>query len=411
MRDNFFIKDPIHKEITIIDNNKKNIISELINTKEFQRLKYIYQLGLAYKWFPSATHSRFSHCIGTYEVVCKFTEVLKVNSNDAKLVQIAGLLHDIGHGPLSHVFEKIAPKINNREISHEEWTVKIINDPNTEINKVLRKYKIDIKQVIAILDGTHKNKWMTQLISSDLDCDRIDYLLRDSYFVGTHYGTIDLNVLLKRVKIINNQLCFSEASSNLIKSFWYARVHMNSDIYENKNLRVFEWILESIFNRLREVKNIINQNKDKIYYFDRYSWIIFNQKISIKEYILMDDPSLFSFLESIKNLNLDKILNDLFDGFQNGNKFTYATEDNFKKYKLEKYKDNIYAFKEETLKSKKVYSDNEKYNVILYNEQHDKLTNKVSLNIIKFKDSELKKTMNNKAIEYKIFFINENIVK
>ena len=399
-----FIKDPIHDNIEF-DQNEQWVL-EIIETLEFKRLKRISQLGECYLIFPSANHTRFSHSLGVYHLAKQFLNALNVNSiKQRNVVLAAALLHDIGHGPRSHSFELYTG------YKHENMSIKIIKNKNGEIYKKLVKNDIDVDEVVSIINKKHKNKWMVQIVSSQIDADRLDYLLRDSYFVGTHYGTIDLNVLLKRVKIINNQLCFSEASSNLIKSFWYARVHMNSDIYENKNLRVFEWILESIFNRLREVKNIINQNKDKIYYFDRYSWIIFNQKISIKEYILMDDPSLFSFLESIKNLNLDKILNDLFDGFQNGNKFTYATEDNFKKYKLEKYKDNIYAFKEETLKSKKVYSDNEKYNVILYNEQHDKLTNKVSLNIIKFKDSELKKTMNNKAIEYKIFFINENIVK
>ncbi len=76
---------------------------------------------------------------------------------------------------------------------------------------------------------------MTQLISSDVDADRIDYLLRDSYFIGTHYGTIDLDILLKRVNIIDGVLCFSESCSTLIKSFWYSRIHMNTDVYENKN--------------------------------------------------------------------------------------------------------------------------------------------------------------------------------
>lgn len=399
MRDNWFIKDPIHKEI-IIKNNKSDLIVELIKTKEFVRLGSIMQLGLSFKLFPSANHTRYSHSLGAYQVATKFTEVLasEIDKKEAELVRVAALLHDLGHGPLSHVFEKISPL----KIKHEEWTIKIISDHKSEVNKILKKYKININEIIQIIQGTHKKKWMTQLISSDIDVDRIDYLLRDSYFVGTHYGTIDLDILLKRVKIINNILAFSENTSTLIRSFWYGRIHMNIDVYENRNLLVYEWILELIFNRLRLIKDEIKNVSEKIQFYDIYEWMINPKEISVDQYLELNDHSFFCFLDSIKKLEIDDDLTMLLNSFSYGKGFTYISLEEFEK-KFGKNKNIIenIDFKIKEIAKKTLYSNIEKNNIYQYDD-NDKL--------VKFKDSSLYKSIKNKTESKKIVLINEKLL-
>lgn len=402
MKNNDFIKDPIHKEILI----RHDVIRELINTKEFIRLSRICQLGLGPKLFPSATHTRYNHCLGAYEVASRFIETLEKNksikevgSKDLLVVQIAALLHDIGHGPLSHVFEHISTM---KHISHEEWGMRIIKDKNTEINKVLIKHKINPDEVISVINGTHRYKWMTQLISSDLDVDRIDYLMRDSYYIGTCYGTIDLDILLKRINIVNGKLCFSESCSNLIRSFWYGRIHMNADVYENKNLLVYQWILMLIFKRLRDIRIDVQNVSDKINHYDKYYWLITSQEIDVKKYLEMDDFSFFLFLDSIEENIKDSLLQSLINSFKNGDKFTYRIISKTDTPKLEYDGDKKYAYEILYINKKTIYSKKEKNHIWLFGVDNKE---------IKFVNSNLKKSIKNLNDITKIIMINENVVK
>ena len=396
MRDNWYIKDPIHKEI-ILKNDSSDLFLELTKTREFLRLRSIMQLGLSYKLFPSANHTRYSHSLGAYQVASKFTEVLseKISKKDAELVKVAALLHDLGHGPLSHVFEKLTPL----KTKHEEWTTKIISCKDSEVNKVLRKYKVDVNQVIQIIEGTHKNKWMIQLISSDIDVDRIDYLLRDSYFVGTHFGTIDLDILLKRVKIIDNILAFSENTSTLIRSFWYGRIHMNIDVYENKNLLIYEWILELIFTRLREIQPKLKEYENKILFYKDYEWMLIEKEISVDEYLALNDYTLFCFLNSIRKIKIDDLLDYLAEAFEFGKGFDYMSFEEFNiKYGNKTFENDKYTFRIKPISQKTLYSKKEESNIYQYG-NNDKL--------IKFKDSSLYKSIKNNTESKKIVLINQ----
>lgn len=400
MKDNWYIKDPIHKEIILKNEKTNDLFLELTKTKEFLRLRLILQLGLSFKLFPSANHTRYSHSLGAYQVASKFTEVLSnsISKKDAELVKVAALLHDLGHGPLSHVFEKISPI----KIKHEEWTTRIISCENSEVYKVLKKYKVDVNEVISIIRGTHKNKWMTQLISSDIDVDRIDYLLRDSYYVGTHYGTIDLDILLKRVAIINNKLAFSENTSTLIRSFWYGRIHMNIDVYENKNLLIYEWILELIFARLREIHKEIKKYSDQISFYNDYEWLLSGREITVEEYLSLNDCTLICFLDSLKNIKIDNMLTNLVNSFEFGKNFDYMSIEEFeKKYENVKFDNEKYTYKIKQIAQKTLYSKDEKNNIF----QFDTKTN-----LIKFKDSSLYKSIKNTPEIKKIVLINQNLL-
>jgi HD superfamily phosphohydrolase len=173
------IADPVLGTVKIED----ELIAKLLNTKEFRRLNNVSQLGLTSFLYPSATHTRLSHSLGTYELTRRLLMRLKDVDDELSLsLMIAALLHDLGHGPMSHLFELI------HDVSHEEYTIMLIEDDESEISKILDEYPRIKENVINIINKTHKEKFANQIISSQVDVDRLDYLLRDSYFCGTSYG-------------------------------------------------------------------------------------------------------------------------------------------------------------------------------------------------------------------------------
>ncbi len=186
-------KDPVHEYIYVQD----EMIWDLINTKEFQRLRRIRQLGTTYMTFHGAEHSRFSHSLGVYEITRKIISQFERNRyrdwpvEERMLCLCAALLHDVGHGPFSHSIEPIF------HVDHEEWTCQIILG-DTEINQVLRRAGDHFpNQVASVIRKTYDRSIVVQLISSQLDADRMDYLLRDAYFTGASYGKFDLDRILR----------------------------------------------------------------------------------------------------------------------------------------------------------------------------------------------------------------------
>ncbi|MBR6958264.1 MAG: HD domain-containing protein, partial [Erysipelotrichaceae bacterium] len=173
------IRDPIHGYVHIED----KVIWDLLNTKEFQRLRRVRQLGSTLMVFPSGEHSRMMHSLGVYEVARRMINEVDDIANtlterEKMILMVAALLHDVGHAPFSHSFESI---MNCR---HEAYTIQIIKGPS-EIADVLSAIDRDLPaEVASVIDHTHPNTILSQLISSQLDADRLDYLLRDSYFTG-----------------------------------------------------------------------------------------------------------------------------------------------------------------------------------------------------------------------------------
>ena len=190
------LKDPVHSYIHIY----YEVVWQCIDSKEFQRLRRIRQLGGDFQVYPTAEHSRFSHSLGVYEIVRRMVTEIKSLSNelseyDKVSVMLAGLLHDVGHGPFSHAFEHVTNH------SHEDYTVKIILG-NTELNAVLSKVSKNLPHdIVAIIQHTHKNDILNQIVSGQLDADRMDYLLRDSYFTATSYGQFDLERILRTMRV------------------------------------------------------------------------------------------------------------------------------------------------------------------------------------------------------------------
>ncbi|USS87887.1 HD domain-containing protein [Fructilactobacillus hinvesii] len=249
------IRDPVHSHIYIQD----QIIMDLINTTEFQRLRRIHQLGTTSLTFPGAEHTRFSHSLGVYEIVRRICNHFQRNyptqnggqdglwdDHDRLVAECAGLLHDIGHGTYSHTFEHIF------HTNHEEITQAIITSKETEVNQVLRQMGPNFpNQVASVINKTYPNQQVVQMISSQCDADRMDYLLRDSYFTGAQYGNFDLDRILQVMRPYEHGICFKKSGLHAIEYYIVSRYQMYLQVYFHPTSRSMEVILAHLLNRAR----------------------------------------------------------------------------------------------------------------------------------------------------------------
>ena len=201
---NKYLRDPIHGSISF-DKERERLVIDLINTREFQRLRRIRQLGALYLTFHGAEHTRFTHSVGVAFMAKRiFDSLLAAGQIPRKgavlertrLIAIAAaLLHDVGHGPFSHLYEKV---FNDRR--HEEWTRLIIRHARGETGRLLRRAGA-VEEILAVYDRTYRPPFVSDIVSSQLDADRLDYLLRDSFMTGVAYGRYDLDWILTNLRL------------------------------------------------------------------------------------------------------------------------------------------------------------------------------------------------------------------
>lgn len=309
-----FVRDAVHKNINI----SEPVIKALVECKEFQRLRWISQLGGVQIAFPSATHTRFSHSIGVYHILNRvLNEVSGCEqiSNEEKInIKIAGLLHDIGHGPFSHSFEKIL-NLNNykkHQFTHEQYTCAIIKDNNTEVNNILKHFNVDIESIIGIIkkDYLNRHRYQIQLVSSQLDCDRIDYLMRDGYFTGVACGSIDLEWIITSMSIdMKVGLIFSQKAISAIENYLITRFHMYSQIYYHKSGIVFDSYLQQLFSRLTVLYN--DKNYKFIININEFIPIFMGANINVTAYLSWTDANIIKLLKDILFFEKDKLLIDI----------------------------------------------------------------------------------------------------
>ena len=290
-------RDPIHGYIHV-DNA---LIYALICTPTFQRLRRIKQLGATYIVYSSAEHSRFSHSLGVYEIARRLvTEngyVAKALTEKEKIyVQIAALLHDIGHGPFSHVFESLI------ETSHEDMTMRLLVEPS-DIHDLLEQAEDGLGQTIAsLISHRYPKPVCWQMVSSQLDCDRMDYLLRDAYFTGTKYGEFDLERILRTIRVVNDQMVVKQSGIYAIENYLMARFHMFWQVYYHINIRVFESMLVAWNKRVMMVET----NESLILDYQR---MIKDQR-DLKAYITSDDSTMLTLFKLLMH-HPDPIVSDL----------------------------------------------------------------------------------------------------
>jgi len=323
------IRDPIHNLITFHDNPCDRLLLDLIDSREFQRLRRIKQMGFSELIFPGANHSRFSHSIGVLEVARKFLRQLDrvsgrpLADGQCALVLAAALLHDIGHGPFSHAFEMATGQ------DHEIRTLEIIGDSNTEVNGRLRSFDPQLPQQLALFfddDGASQLAailpvYLTQVVSSQLDADRCDYLLRDSHATGTNYGNYDLEWIVAQLypQADGRRFYLSHKALSAAEAYVFARYHMYRTIYFHKTSRAAELMLKLLFRRLKErVRDAGSASDiDKIApEAPRALLPAFTGQLSLTQYLSLDDHTITELLKACGAGN-DPILRDLSLGLLN----------------------------------------------------------------------------------------------
>ena len=260
MADKIF-RDPLYNYISI-DGDKDGWLLELIDSPEVQRLRRIHQLGVSNFTYPGAEHTRFSHSLGVLHLMQQALEHAgKSGLTDAQFrrarepLLAAALLHDLGHGPFSHLFE---PCLG---IDHEVWTCGIIESEETEVHKILTKHSIDPSEVTELIGEVTKprNAWMKSLISSQLDVDRLDYLRRDSLFTGSGYGHYDYFRLLHTFVLHEadggyRDLVWTEKAKYAIEEYIFSRFYMYQNVYMHKTTRGYEKLLQKMWERAKSLR-------------------------------------------------------------------------------------------------------------------------------------------------------------
>ncbi|MBO6880230.1 HD domain-containing protein [Winogradskyella sp.] len=251
--------DPIYGFITI----PNSLIFDLIQHKYFQRLRRITQMGLSYLVYPGAHHTRFHHALGSMHLMQKAVNVLRfkevtISKDEENGLLIAILLHDIGHGPFSHAMEHSL--VN--DISHEEISLRFMEELNKEFNGSLTL-------AISIFKGEYPRKFMCELISSQLDMDRADYLKRDSFYTGVAEGNINSERLITMLNVVEDQLVVEEKGIYSVEKFLVARRFMYWQVYLHKTGLVAEQLLTRILKRAKElVQEGVRLNcSDPLFYF------------------------------------------------------------------------------------------------------------------------------------------------
>src|SRR5213079_58056 len=273
----------------------------------------IKQLGLALYTYQGAEHSRFTHSLGVMHVMTRALQLLGSHSvvdEESRAVGRAGaLLHDLGHGPLSHVVEKVF------RFHHEDWTRRIVLDQSTEVNQILRSFKHTMPETLASLyQHSYKPAFVSQLVSSQLDCDRMDYLLRDSLMTGAKYGIYDLEWVLHALKIdkASDRVYVEAKGLYAVEEYLQARYYMFRQVYFHRTLRSAEAVLVSTLTRARE---LIEQ--DQLQFRMRgsvFEKMLLGQPVTTREYLQMDDTDLTFHLKQWTR-DADRILADLASRF------------------------------------------------------------------------------------------------
>jgi HD superfamily phosphohydrolase len=237
------INDPVHGFITIDD----PLIYTIISHPYYQRLRRIKQMALAYLVYPGAVHTRLHHSLGAYHLMHNAIHELKskeieISVAEEQAAKIAILLHDIGHGPFSHALEHTLVDVN-----HEQLSLMIMQKLNGELNG-----QLDL--AIAIFTNQYAKKFLHQLVSSQLDVDRLDYLARDSFFTGVSEGVIGYDRIIKMMMVVDDELVVEEKGLHSIEKFLIARRLMYWQVYLHKTVLSSELMLVNILKRAKELR-------------------------------------------------------------------------------------------------------------------------------------------------------------
>lgn len=304
-------RDPVHDYIHI----QHQVILDLINTREFQRLRRIKQLGYASYVFHGGFHNRFSHCLGVYEIARHITSHFERNhpktaertdgwdSRENLVTLCAALLHDIGHGAFSHTFEQIF------ETDHEAITREIILNEHTEVHQVLAGVSSSFpNEVASVINHTYPNRQVVQLISSQIDADRMDYLLRDSYYTGVSYGKFDLTRILRTMQPYADGIRFKVSGMHAVEDYIVSRYQMYMQVYFHPVIRSMEILLTQLLKRAKML-----YPEHRTYFREMSPFLVpfFENDWTLADYLNLDDSVMETYFKQWLETSDDPVLTDL----------------------------------------------------------------------------------------------------
>jgi len=309
-------KDPVHRYVRVQD----QVIWDLIATPEFQRLRRIKQLGTTYLTFHGAEHSRFNHSLGVYEIVRrminKMEEHVSWDKEERLVCLCAALLHDLGHGPFSHSFEKVFA------LDHEQYTQRIILE-DTNVHHILNKVEPGFPQKVAqIIDKTYEDQLVVSIISSQIDADRMDYLLRDAYYTGVSYGQFDMERILRVMRPTEDQIVIKSSGMHAVEDYIMSRYQMYWQVYFHPVTRSAEVILTKIFHRAKYLYESGYQFKVE----PTLLLSLFCEDVDLPDYLQIDDNIIYFYFQRWQ-MEEDPILRDLCHRFINRSLFKYVEFD------------------------------------------------------------------------------------
>lgn len=297
------LRDPVHDLIRI----DCPIVQQLIETQAFQRLRRIRQLGLASLTYPGAEHSRFTHSLGAYHLSRRMAWSINQNAESEKILRdefralgISGLIHDIGHGPFSHLFERVSEKFLDPKIAHHEtWGRKILTEA-PELQKLYSDNKDVFDLVLKIFDKLHR-PLVADIISSELDADRLDYLLRDSHMTGVKYANLDLTWILRclvpasAVILGTTQEVLgldATRGTSVVEAYVLGRHFMYKHVYYHKTTRAAEQMLRNILQEAVE-----QVRAEKLKEVPEFFKELAQGKCSLENYLKLDDFLLLGYVD------------------------------------------------------------------------------------------------------------------
>jgi len=313
-------RDPVHNIIRLrTDTDEGELMMRLIDTPEFQRLRRIKQLGLGLYTYQGAEHSRFTHSLGAFHlmsrVLDRFSEKYSIDKQDRAAARAAALLHDVGHGSFSHVMEKVLG------FHHEKLTMEVMLSGTTEIGKLLHSYSPELPgKVAAIIEGTSQPAALAQLVSSQLDVDRMDYLLRDSLMTGAKYGIYDLEWIINALAIDekNDRIYVAARGLYAVEEYLQARYYMFRQVYFHRTLRSAEAVLKSTLRRALKLV----ENGEHVWHArdTAFEKVLRKQSLTITEHLEVDDSDVLFHVKQWQRAS-DPILADLSRRFTNRSLF------------------------------------------------------------------------------------------
>lgn len=294
MKDRVF-RDPVHGLVEFRGEDRP--LAEVLETRAFQRLRRIKQMGFAWQVYPGAEHTRFGHALGAFHIAGRVAAKLELEPPLARHVKLAALLHDIGHGPFSHAWEHAFP-----EHSHETWGMRMVTE-SPDLRAALVALEPELPETLCrFWRKTYKPAFACKLVSSQLDVDRLDYLLRDGHYSGAGYATYDLDWILYALRVEpvsdapdpGDLVVDYRRGMHAVEQYLFARSYMYAQVYHHKTVRAAEWLFVKLMRRFRELAAAGAEPPE----LGVVARLARGRTIAIEDYLWLDDASVMHAVDT-----------------------------------------------------------------------------------------------------------------